>query len=186
MRKIRILKITVFSFLLLFFGFCTDDDPIVQYKLTTECTPTESGSVTPSSGTFNEGDDISLAAIPSAEYIFKNWSDGATGNENPLTIIMNADKNITAVFEKKNYSLTIIVEGEGTVTEEIIQAKSAGDYPSGTIVKLTAVPSEGWEFDEWVGDYVGEENPIQIAVNEPKSLTAKFNRTRTSSKNLCS
>ena len=163
MREIRILKITVFSLLLFFFGFCTDDDPIVQYKLTTECTPTESGSVTPSSGTFNEGDEISLTAIPSAEYIFKNWSDGwFTGNENPLTIIMDSDKNITAVFEKVNYSLTIIVEGEGTVTEEVIQAKSAEDYPSGSIIKLTAVPREGWEFDEWSGDYIGVQNPIQI------------------------
>lgn len=150
------------------------EDPIVQYKLTTDVTPALSGSVSPSSGTYNMGTEISLTATPASEYVFKNWSNGASGTENPLSVIMNSNKNITAVFEKKNYSLNIVIVGEGTVTEEIIQAKSEGDYPSGTIVKLTAVPSAGWFFFGWSGDYEGAENPIQLTINKPTTLTATF------------
>ncbi len=155
---------------------CSKDDTIVQYKLTTDVTPALSGSVSPSSGTFDEGTEISLTATPASEYVFKNWSSGASGTENPLSVIMNSNKNITAVFEKKNYSLNIVIVGEGTVTEEIIQAKSAGDYPSGTIVKLTAVPSAEWEFVEWSGDYDGTENPIQITIDKAMNITAKFEK----------
>ena len=60
---------------------------------------------------------------------------------------MNADKTYTANFAKKQYPLTIIVVGEGTVSEEIITngrvEDRVEDYDVGTLVKLTATPSEG-------------------------------------------
>ncbi|SNR38382.1 InlB B-repeat-containing protein [Lutibacter flavus] len=175
MKNVLNLKPIVYTLLLLLFVVCTEDDPI-QYKLTTHVNPPEAGSISPSSGFFEEGTEITLTATPSAEYNFKNWSDGITGTENPITFVFNTHKNITAEFEKKNYSLNIEIVGEGTVTEEIIQAKPATDYPSGTIVKLNAVPSDEWEFLEWSGDYQGTENPLQITIDEPINLIAKFEK----------
>jgi len=175
MKNVVNLKTIIYTFLLLLFVVCSEDEPI-QYQLTTLVYPPESGSISPSSGIFEEGSAITLTAIPAASYTFKNWSGGTTGNENPISIVFNTDKTITAVFEKKNYSLNITIVGEGTVNEEIIQAKSATDYPSGTIVNLTAIPSNEWEFVEWNGNYQGTENPIQITINEQINLTAKFEK----------
>ena len=48
------------------------------------------------------------------------------------------------------------------------------DYNSGTIVELTAEPTGDWEFVEWTGDLTGSENPVQITIDGPKTVKAKF------------
>jgi len=155
---------------------CNDDDAI-QYELSTLCTPDKTGTVTPESGMFNEGTEIELKAAPIQEYIFKNWTGDASGNDNPLKVIMLDDKNITAVFEKVDYALTLDVIGEGTVNQEIVLAKSSStDYESGTIVQLTAVPDADWKFVEWSGDHTGTENPIQLKMDQAITITAKFEK----------
>jgi hypothetical protein len=87
---------------------------------------------------------------------------------------MNSNKTVTANFIKKKYALTTIVEGEGTVAEKVIKAGAATDYNSGTIVELTATPSDEWEFKEWTGDVTGTENPIEITIDKAKTTTAVF------------
>jgi uncharacterized repeat protein (TIGR02543 family) len=76
-----------------------------------------------------------------------------------------------------SYALTIEIEGNGTVNEEIVQAKSTTDYDSGTTVKLTAIPDDGWIFVGWSGDHNGTENPIQLTMDQAMSITAKFEKT---------
>jgi surface protein len=87
---------------------------------------------------------------------------------------MSSDKTVVANFIKKKYALTTAVEGEGTVTEKIIKAGAATDYNSGTVVELTATPKEGWGFMEWKGDLTGTENPKEITIDKPKTVTAVF------------
>jgi hypothetical protein len=87
---------------------------------------------------------------------------------------MNSNKTVTANFIKKKYALTTIVEGEGTVAEKVIKAGATTDYNSGTIVELTATPSDEWEFKEWTGDVTGTENPIEITIDKAKTTTAVF------------
>ncbi|MCC5907254.1 MAG: hypothetical protein JJU13_13665 [Balneolaceae bacterium] len=88
---------------------------------------------------------------------------------------MDADKNVTALFEKRDYPLIIHIEGEGTVDERVVQAKTT-DYPHGTVVELTANPKEGWKFSGWEEDLVGEENPVEITIEEERMVTANFER----------
>ena len=176
MKNLIRLKLTLCTFLLMLLTTCSDDDPI-QYQLSTQVTPAEAGTLTPASGLYNEGTEIELKATSAGEYVFKNWMGDASGNANPLKIIMLDDKNITAVFEKVDYSLTIEVIGEGTVNQEIVLAKSSStDYESGTTVKLTAVPDDEWEFVGWSGDHSSTENPIQIGMDKAMTITAKFEK----------
>ncbi|NDB80239.1 VCBS repeat-containing protein, partial [archaeon] len=91
-------------------------------------------------------------------------------------ITIDKAKTVTAVFVKKQYPLTIEIEGEGTVTEEVIKQGLATDYNSGTIVELTAVPTGDWEFVEWSGDITSTENPTQITIDGPKTVKVKFMR----------
>lgn len=157
-------------------ALCTEDDPI-QFRLTTNCVPEKTGTVSPETGMFTEGSEIELKATANPEYVFKNWEGDAGGNENPLKITMIKDREITAVFEKVNYSLSIEVIGEGTVNQEIILAKTTStDYESGTTVQLTAIPENGWRFVDWGGDHTGSENPIQITMDQAMSISAKFER----------
>ncbi|NQV77064.1 MAG: hypothetical protein HQ490_01765 [Lutibacter sp.] len=174
MKKLLQLSISLLLVFSLFIACSKDDNTVIQYSLSVEVNPVEGGSVSPAGGMYDDGETITLLATPSPEYIFKNWSGGASGTSNPTTTIMNSNKAVTAVFEKRQYPLTIEIEGEGTVTEELLSSKSASDFPSGSIVQLTAVPVNGWEFVEWSGDETGVSNPVTVSVDKSKNIHVKF------------
>lgn len=69
-----------------------------QYALSV--TIVGSGSVTkfPDQATYMQGATVSLQAMPSAGWSFVGWSGAASGSVNPLLVVMDADKSITATF----------------------------------------------------------------------------------------
>ncbi|MDC1459096.1 CotH kinase family protein [Flavobacteriaceae bacterium] len=123
---------------------------------------------------YNSGTIVELSASPASEWVFIEWKGDLSGAENPAQITINKPKNITAVFEKKQYHLNIEIEGEGSVEETIIKAGTPNSYNSGTVVSLNAVPQNGWSFLKWSGDISSFENPIEITVNMPKNIQAEF------------
>ena len=149
-----------------------------KYALTTtvegEGTVTEKIIKAGAATDYNSGTIVELTAEPSAEWVFKEWTGDITGTENPTQITIDKAKSVTAVFVKKQYPLTVVIEGEGTVTEKIIKAGAANDYNSGTIVELTATPSDGWELKEWSGDITSTENPVEITIDKAKTIKVKF------------
>jgi uncharacterized repeat protein (TIGR02543 family) len=52
----------------------------------------------PNFAKYNTGTTVQLTATPNSGYTFTSWSGDATGSVNPLTVTMNANKNITANF----------------------------------------------------------------------------------------
>ncbi len=58
------------------------------------------GNVTknPDQPYYNEGGNVTLTAVPDAGWTFSGWSDALWGNANPITITMDSNKNVTAVF----------------------------------------------------------------------------------------
>ena len=123
---------------------------------------------------YEYGSVIKLTATPFAEWLFVEWKGDVTGTENPVEITIDKAKSVTAVFVKKQYTLTVEVEGEGSVTEKVIKAGAATDYNSGTVVELTATGKTGWEFKEWTGDLTGNTNPSEITIDAAKTLKAVF------------
>lgn len=74
----------------------------------------ENGTVTGNTGTFTDGDTTVLTATPNPGYKFVKWilNGGAAGTvtDNPMSILVNQNLSITAVFEKlppKFRSITI-------------------------------------------------------------------------------
>jgi len=160
---------------LFLFAACKKDVP--QKQLTVNITPEVGGSVTPSSGSYAMGSTVKLTATPTAEYIFKEWTGGITGTTNPANVVMDLDKTITAVFEKREYPLSLTIVGSGTVKEEIIKiASSATNYKSGTTIRLTPQPSAGFQFKKWSGDDTTSKSPLDIVVSKPINLTCTFEK----------
>jgi len=48
---------------------------------------------------YNENEMVTLTAWPDDDYLFKYWLGDLSGSENPVTITMDSDKNITALCE---------------------------------------------------------------------------------------
>jgi hypothetical protein len=155
---------------------CGKDDVTPISKYTLSVTATDGGTVSSPGGSYNEGSSVTITASPNSEYIFENWSNGST--ENPLTITVNQNISLTANFVKRKYPLTINIQGEGTVREEIVSSAKSSDpteYNSGTTVRLTAVPSGEWNvFDSWTGDINDENSIIEFIIDEPKEITVNF------------
>ena len=153
----------------------TDDgstDP-VNYTLT--LTASEGGTVSPESGSFGENEAVELLATPDSTYVFVNWTGSSTSTVNPLSVTIDADKSYTANFTKKQYPLTILIEGEGAVSEEIVTNGRVEDYDVGTVVQLTATPLEGWKFNGWKELEV-DTNPLEVTITEAITLTAEFTK----------
>lgn len=71
-----------------------------NYGLTLTVVPTAGGTVTktPDRASYDSGTTVVLTATASPGYTFTSWAGDATGSVNPLTVVMNANKNIVANF----------------------------------------------------------------------------------------
>ena len=123
---------------------------------------------------YDSGTTVKLTAQAAAEWVFIGWTGDIESTEESVQIVIGEPKEVTATFEKKKYPLTVNIEGEGEVLEEIVNAGRTTDYDSGATVKLTAVPSEGWEFVGWTGAIASAELEIEILVSEAKTISAVF------------
>jgi hypothetical protein len=123
---------------------------------------------------YDSGTTVKLTAQAAAEWVFVGWTGDIESSEESVQIVIGEPKEVTATFEKKKYSISVNIEGEGEVLEEIVNSGRTTDYDPGTTVKLTAVPSEGWEFVGWTGSIASAELEIQILVSEAKTISAGF------------
>ncbi len=142
------------------------------FTIESTITPANAGSVSPSAGSYESGDQIQITATANSNFVFREWNGDLTGSTNPASITITKNMSINALFEELTYPLTVEVEGQGEVSEQIVNAKT--DYTEGTTVQLTAEPAEGWEFAGWSGDLDGSENPATITMDEAKNITTSF------------
>lgn len=133
------------------------------------------GSVTPAGGgKYDAGTTVTLTAVATdPHWVFERWTGGVQGTNNPTSVVMNSDKNVTAVFRSMRHALNITIEGEGSVAETLVTARGAS-YDEGDVVSLQAVPEEGWAFDRWGNGLTGSINPTTITMNAEKNVTAVF------------
>jgi uncharacterized repeat protein (TIGR02543 family) len=120
---------------------------------------------------FNHGETTSMTAVPDAGYQFDGWSGDASGTNNPLSLTMDANKTVTALFSPIQRTLTINATN-GSVTTNPNPVN--GTFDHGSIIELTAIPATGYQFDGWSGDVSGTSNPINITMDADKNVTATF------------
>jgi len=70
---------------------------LAQYNLAV--TAGSGGTVDTEGGTFNSGSEITVSATPDEDFIFSHWSDES--EENPRTITLGSDLELTANFQNK-------------------------------------------------------------------------------------
>ncbi|MFQ5602399.1 MAG: PKD domain-containing protein, partial [bacterium] len=238
------------------------------YTLNVSVNPPDSGNVSrnPNKTKYNDDEVVQLTAVAAdSNYQFNHWQGDLTGSDNPATIIMNGDKNITAYFIEKEETVskpntpsgqssgkvgenlsfstggsssnkghsveyhfdwgdgstsnwgsptqthTYTVVGSYSVMAQarcqthtsIVSSWSSGlpvtisghtlttnvspsgsgsvsrnpnksEYNHNEVVQLRADANSGYKFDRWGGDLSGSSNPVNLTMNDNKSVTAYF------------
>jgi hypothetical protein len=147
---------------------------VIERKLDVSANPILGGKISQETNLIENGQSIDLLAIPNSEYLFKDWSGAVSGSQNPIKLIMDSDKKVIGNFVKKQYPLSVTVVGQGIVKEEVINLANNSNYPSGTLIKLSAQPVDKWYFSNWTGDTLSSEPIIQLFVKKPLQISANF------------
>ena len=129
----------------------------------------------PDQAVYEHGAVVQLTPIAETGYRFFGWAgDVPAGHEadNPLSLTMDANKTLTALFVLKTYSLTV-----AAVNGSVQRVPDQPVYDHGTVVTLTALPAARYHFAGWTGNVpTGHEadNPLALTMDADKSLTANF------------
>ena len=124
------------------------------YTLSVSVNPPQAGSVSPSSGEYESGVQVTLTATPASGYTFDYWDDAASGSSNTVTITMNSNKTVTAHFKPEQETLTVhfidVGQGDSILLDlgDIEVLIDGGDKSPGVI--------------NYIDDYV--DGPLEVMV----------------------
>jgi len=141
----------------------------LTYTLQTQVDTSGGGTVDPASGTFEAGTHVQVTATPASGYRFDHWGGSNTSTTNPLNLLVNGDKTVTAYFTK-TYTLTVSGSPNGSCTVD----PSSGVYDTGRVATLTATALFPYGFDHWSGTDNDVVNPTTVTMSSDKSVTAYF------------
>lgn len=159
------------------YGSC-DEPPVPQVYTVTVSSANSAMGIVSGGGQYEEGTSVTITAIPKSGYIFAYWSDGT--EQNPYTITVNSDINITAYFgtdDSNKYNVSVLPANstmgraffhEVFSTEEL----NNGQYVLGTNLIAEAIPNNGYKFKAWNDG--NNANPYGITVTRDISLLAIF------------
>ncbi len=145
----------------------------LTYTLTVDVVGQGAVTRVPSQTTYLYGDMVTVTATPDAGWYFGQWSGDASGTLTQTTVLMTANRWVTATFlstPPAYYTLTMGLVGSGVITPAV----GAHSYLSGAVVSLSASPAVGWQFAGWSGDLESDANPTSLLMNGQKAVTATF------------
>jgi len=142
-----------------------------QYTFTATSSGNGGVNWTPQKALYGSGEVVTATATPNSGYYFVGWTGSVTSTSNPLEVTIAGNTSVTAHFAPiVNYTLTVNAVGGGTVTRDPDQAQ----YPTGTVVRLTAAPDAQKRFSHWSGSVSGTVNPLDVTVTSNMVVTANF------------
>ncbi len=149
--------------------------PIPTYTLTISINGSGTTNPTPGIYVFNAGSVVSVSATPDEGWAFSGWSGdigGANPFENPIQILMDGNKVITANFLETDYMVEVSVEGPGTIDP----VPGTYYYFEGQWAFFNAIPDPGKAFAGWYenGIRVWDFPAYAFQVTSNRVLVARF------------
>jgi hypothetical protein len=168
---------------------------LVTFTLEVEVEGSGSGTVTgpedincpgTCSGTYNEGETITLTAAPSAGSEFAGWTGcDAEPTATECEVTIEEDTTVTATFELEPTTpeFTLKVERKGSGSGSVTSSPTgvncgptcSAKFEEGEVVTLTASPGAGSEFAGWTGcDAEPTATECEVTIEEDTTVTATF------------
>ncbi|MBL8211385.1 MAG: BACON domain-containing protein [Bryobacterales bacterium] len=144
-----------------------------SHKLTT--ISSGNGTVSPSTSYRAANENVSVTATPDPGRQFNGWSGDATGSNNPVSVLMNGPKTVTASFGPAPISITVttdpigrqfVVDGQ-TYTSPAPPFQWAAGSPH--TIGVTSPQDSGdtrFTFQNW-----SDNLPISHSVSPPATIT---------------
>lgn len=142
---------------------------VIQYSLTVDSNT--GGTVNPNTGIYNKDTAITIQATPSSGYRFVKWEGDNSSSSNPLSLTMDSNKNIKAIFEEipaESVYLTVSSSAGGNAN------RTSGSYTKNSTVSITATPNNGYRFVRWEGNSSSTSITINLTMDTNKSVRAIF------------
>lgn len=174
--------------------------PIIKYNVASNALPSDAsnaGCYVSGTGTYTEGDTVTLTAVPQGDYKFVSWSNGIT--DNPYTFVINSDTTIDCNFKEyeKYYLTNDKVHGNGHLEGKFSTDKSYSKdflwYPEkdgNKTIYIKPVPDanvffKGWKEDGsdlesykvFPGSTASNLSPDAWFATKVSPTTWKFNKT---------
>ena len=133
------------------------------------------GGIVIGSGDHPCGDDVTATAIPTAGYVFVNWTEyGDVVSPNPdFTFPLMTSRILVANFAPEAYAITVIANptAGGTVG-------GGGMYHLDDFVTVKATPAPTYRFINWTEDdeWVSDDAEYSFTVTESRTLVANFDK----------
>lgn len=153
-----------------------------SYTLAWVMSPSGAGTVVPSpnKAAYAPGEQVVLAVLPGAGYVFAGWSGSLSGSSNPTTIVMDSNRSIMAVLEPQ-WTCGLVAHWKLDETSGKTAYDSAGGH-HGTLFGTSGQSEPGWQplsgraagalgFDG-IDDYVDCGNPFRLNITDAITLAA--------------
>ncbi len=147
------------------------------YELTMAVEPSGSGTTDPAAGvhTYAEDEIVTISATAGDGYEFDLWTgDVAEPDSASTTVTMDTDQTVTAHFTANEYTVTVTVEGNGTVNNT-----PGNPYAYGQTATLEPAADPGSTFAGWSGPDAVElsdngNGTWDLLMNADKAVIATF------------
>lgn len=141
--------------------------PISKPTYTVHVSSAQGGTVE-GSGSYEEGELITVNATPDNDYHFLYWEENGEQVSTDETFTFTADRDRTLVAKftpipKPTYTVQVSSTQGGV-------AEGSGSYKEGETVTVNAVPDNGYRFRRW------EENSVQVSTEARYSFAAETDR----------
>ena len=145
---------------------------MVNCPILLSASPEEGGTVE-GEGTYLYGTSCTVGAMANVGYTFEYWTlDGqVVSNEATYTFTVNGPGEFVAHFTLNSYNVTV-----GAIPADAGTVAGGGIYYHGTTCTLTAIPSDGYEFNSWIKDgiIVSTDAEYSFEVTEGGDYWANF------------
>ena len=132
---------------------------------------TGTGGSVSGEGNYTYGIIADINATADTGYDFAGWAGVGVANPNNAnsTVAMTQDRNVTATFALKSYTLATNSGFGGS-------AAGAAIHTHGAQATVTATPITGYSFAHWAGDGIGDVNasPTTVDMTQDRNVTANF------------
>lgn len=135
------------------------------------------GGISPSRGTFNDGDVVTLTAIPSSGWTFNHWGYNGNGSQNTITLVMNSDKIIYAYFTVMPTPTPTPTSGHQAVYSGLNSAKASMEV-AGSVKAMGAagaVTSITFQIHSVLSDTAIDMGKTMLAYTDSAVYTAHVN-----------